>query len=324
MKVLFLGIQNQLHPWYDDVLKAIGGRWPIELYDPGKPRDEQFKKVDVVVDQGGAHGKRDMIDEGLAAGVKLWQVLGVGVDHTDIRYLLEKGLPVANTPGPSSAVALAEHALFLMLLFAKNFNESQDNIRSRILCKPINEELEGKTLGLLGLGASGRALAMRGAAMGMRVMATDIAEVSQAVVKECRLDFFGTPDQMSRILSEADYFSIHVPLTSRTRHMVGRNELRQMKPTAVLINIARGGVVDEMALTEALHERRIKGAGLDVFSREPIDPQHPLLQFEDVIATPHIAGVTYGTSRRRGEAVAENIDRISRGLPPLFQITSAD
>lgn len=82
--------------------------------------------------------------------------------------------------------------------------------------------------------------------------------------------------------------------------------------------------MDEMALTEALHERRIKGAGLDVFSREPIDPQHPLLQFEDVIATPHIAGVTYGTSRRRGEAVAENIDRISRGLPPLFQITSAD
>jgi len=324
MKVLFLGIPNQLHPWYDDVLKAVGNRWAIELFDPAKSKSEQFKGVDVVVDQGGQHGKREMIDLGLAAGVKLWQVLGVGVDHVDVRYLLEKRLPLANTPGPSSAVALAEHALFLMLLFAKNFSESQKNITAKILCYPINEELEGKTLGLLGLGASGRALAKRAAVMGMRILATDMVEIPPAVIKECHLDFFGTPDQMGRVLREADYFSIHVPLTSKTRHMIGREALKQMKPTAVLINIARGGVVDEAALLETLRESGIKGAGLDVFSKEPIDPQHPLLQFKNVIATPHIAGVTYGTSRRRGEAVAENIDRISRGLAPLFQINSVD
>ena len=324
MKVLFLGIPNQLHPWYDDVLKAIGGRWPIELYDPSKSKTEQFKGIDVVVDQGGQHGKREMIDLGLTAGVKLWQVLGVGVDHVDVRYLLEKKLPLANTPGPSSAVALAEHALFLMLLFAKNFTESQNNIQAQILCYPLNEELEGKTLGLLGLGASGRALAKRASIMGMRVLATDVAEIPRGVVEECQLDFLGTLDQLGRVLREADYFSIHVPLTSKTRHMVGREELKQMKPTAVLINIARGGVVDETALLETLREGGLKGAGLDVFSKEPIDPQHPLLQFKNVIATPHIAGVTYGTSRRRGEAVTENIDRISRGLSPLFQITSVD
>jgi phosphoglycerate dehydrogenase-like enzyme len=324
MKVLFCGIPNQLHPWYHDVLKAIGNRWPVELFDPSKSRTDQFKGVDVVVDHGGFQAKREMIDLGLAAGVKLWQVLGVGVDHADVGYLLEKRLPFANTPGPSSAVALAEHALFLMLLFAKNFAESQSNIQAKILAYPLNEELEGKTLGLLGLGASGRALAKRAAAMGMRILATDMVEVPTAVIEECRLDFFGTAGQIGRVLREADYFSIHVPLTSKTRHMLGRELFKQMKPTAVLINVARGGVVDDEALLEVLREGRLKGAGLDVFSKEPIDPQHPLLQFKNVIATPHIAGVTYGTSRRRGEAVAENIDRISRGLPPLFQITSAE
>ena len=221
-------------------------------------------------------------------------------------------------------MALAEHALFLMLLFAKNFSESQSNIQAKILCYPLNEELEGKTLGLLGLGASGRALAKRAAVMGMRILATDMVEIPADVIKECQLDFFGTADQMSLVLREADYFSIHVPLTSKTRHMIGREQLKQMKPTAVVINIARGGVVDEEALLEVLRVGGLKGAGLDVFSKEPIDPQHPLLQLKNVIATPHIAGVTYSTSRRRGEAVAENIDRISRGLAPLFQINSVD
>jgi phosphoglycerate dehydrogenase-like enzyme len=178
MKVLFLGTPSQLHPWYDDVLKAIGGRWTIELYDPTKPMTDQFQSVDVVVDQGGAHGKREMIDLAVAAGVKLWQALGVGVDRTDVPYLLEKKLPLANTPGPFSAIALAEHVIFLMLLFAKNFDECQNNISSRILGKPINEELEGKTLGLLGFGASGQALAKRAAVLGMRTLAVDAAEIS--------------------------------------------------------------------------------------------------------------------------------------------------
>ncbi|MFN8006368.1 MAG: NAD(P)-dependent oxidoreductase [Terriglobia bacterium] len=324
MRVLFLGIPNQLHPWYDDVLKAVGSRWPIELFDPGRPKAEQFRGVDVVVDQGGQFGKREMIDLGAAAQVKLWQVLGVGVDHVDIRYLLEKKIPLANTPGPSSAVALAEHSLFLMLLFAKNFAESQKNIQAKILCYPLNDELEGKTLGLLGLGASGRSLAKRAKAMGMRIMATDMVQAPPEVLQECQLDFFGSQEHMGRVLQEADYYSIHVPLTSKTRHMVSRNELKLMKPTAVVINIARGGVIDEEALAEALREGKLRGAGLDVFSKEPVDPQHPLLQCSNVIATPHIAGVTTGTSRRRGEAVAENIDRTSRGLPPLFQITSVE
>jgi phosphoglycerate dehydrogenase-like enzyme len=324
MRVLFLGSSNQLQPWFDDVLKAVNGRWAIDLFDPAKPIAEQFQGVGVVVDQGSPHGTRQMIDAAIAAGVKLWQALSVGVDRTDVAYLLEKGLPLANTPGPFSAAALSEHAIFLMLLFAKNFFESQNKVRSKLLGKPINEELQGKTLGLLGLGASGQALAKRAAVMGMHIMAADGAKISPTICEECHLDFFGPPEDLDSILTAADYLSIHVPLTSKTKNMVSRKELKQMKPTAVLINVARGGIVEEAALIEALQNGWLRGAGLDVFSVEPVDPNHPLLQLNNVIATPHIAGVTYGTSRRRGEVVAENIERIVRGLQPLYQITSVE
>ena len=110
------------------------------------------------------------------------------------------------------------------------------------------------------------------------------------------------------MLAQADYVSLHVPLTSKTRHMIDRQALAAMKPTAVLINVARGEIADEGALVEALQSGRIRGAGLDVFAEEPLPPDHPLLQMPNVVATPHTAGQTYGTSRRRGETCAENVD----------------
>ncbi len=135
MKVLFLGTPTMLHPWYDDVLEIAAGRWPIQLFDPGKPLAEQLEGVSVVVDQGGMHGTRELISASREAGVKLWQVLGTGLDHTDVGYILEQGIPLANTPGQFSAIALAEHALFLMLLFAKRMVETQNSIRQQILCQ---------------------------------------------------------------------------------------------------------------------------------------------------------------------------------------------
>ncbi len=178
MKVLFLGTSNLLHPWYDDVLKVAAGRWPIPLFDRSQPVAPQFEGLDVVIDQGGNHGTHELIDAASEVGVKLWQVLGTGLDHTDVAYILKKGIPLANTPGQFSSIALAEHALFLMLLFAKKFFESQRSVRNQVLCEPMNEELHGKTLGLLGFGASGRELAMRAKVMGMRIMAIDVVRHS--------------------------------------------------------------------------------------------------------------------------------------------------
>ena len=323
MKILFIPLPEPFkQPWYDGFVAAIDGRYPIRLCDPAKPLADQFQGIDVVVELGGA--TRNMIDAGLAAGVKLWQIDSTGLDKVNVAYFLEQGLPLTHTPGPFSAVALAEQALFLMLCLAKNFKASQQSVRSRVLCAPTNDELAGKSLGLIGLGASGRELAKRAWAMGMRTMAIDIADVPQATRDELHIAFFGDPSQLDKVLVEADYLSIHTPLTSRTRHMIDRRVLELMKPTAVLINVARGGIVDADALFEALQIGQIRGAGLDAFDPEPIDPAHPLLQMENVIITPHVAGVTTETALRRGQALAENVGRVAQGLSPLYQVMSVE
>ena len=323
MKVLFIGFADVVHPWYDDFLEGIGGKHAVELYDPKSPMAPQFRDADVVVDQGG-WGTHEMIDAAIASGVKLWQVIGTGLNHIDVKYLVEKGVPIANTPGIFSGIALAEHALFLMLCLAKNVDESRKNVRSGVYYHPMNEELEGKTLGLVGFGGSARELAKRAAAMRMRILAVDALAVPQSVQEEYHLDFCGRPEDLGKLLRESDFLSVHTPLTSRTHHLINRKSFELMKPTSVLINVARGEIVDEAALVEALQTGLIRGAGIDVFTQEPPDPNHPFLHMENVIATPHIAGMTRGTSRRRGNAAAENVFRVAQGLPPLYQVTSAD
>ena len=323
MKILYIPVPEIMHPWYDDFVAALGGRYPVELYDADQPLQAQFRDIEIVVELGGSIGTREMIDAASETGVKLWQISGAGLDQVDVEYFERVGIPLANTPGPYSAAALAEHALFLMLCHAKHFRAGQQSLASRRLCLPVNDELGGKTLGLVGLGASGRELAKRASVMGMRVMAIDIVEVSQETLDQLEVAFLGRPSELGQILSEADYLSLHVPLTDETRHMIGRTVFQQMKPTAVLINVSRGEVVDESALLEALTSRQIRGAGLDVFRDEPVDPNHPLLQSEKVMATPHVAGVTYETSRRRGQACADNVVRVAQGLPPLHLVPAS-
>jgi phosphoglycerate dehydrogenase-like enzyme len=324
VKVLFLGTSHLLHPWYDDVLEVAAGRWPIPLFDRGQPVAPQFEGLDVVIDQGGNHGTHELIQAASKAGVKLWQVLGTGLDHTDVAYILKKGIPLANTPGQFSSIALAEHALFLMLLFAKKFNESQRSVHNQFLCEPMNEELHGKTLGLLGFGASGRELAMRAKVIGMRIMAIEVTDIPPSVQEQHGLAFCGKPAELPRLLAESDYLSVHMPLTTATRHMLDAAALSAMKPNAVVINVARGGIIDEEALAEALQTGRIRGAGLDVFPKEPVDPNHPLLRLPNVVATPHVAGVTFGTSYRRAQAVIANVERVAQGLPALYQVTHVE
>jgi phosphoglycerate dehydrogenase-like enzyme len=269
LKVLYLPIPSLLQPWYDDFVRAIDGRYPVNLYDPGLPIDDQLRKVGVVVDQGG-WGTREMIDVASRAGVRLWQVIGTGLDHVDVRSFLELDMPLANTPGPFSAIALAEHALFMMLFFAKNFRQGQPNIRAGVFCLPVNDELFGKTLGLIGLGASGRELAKRAAAMGMRILAIDVADVPASLLEVCHVSFFGKPEDLDHLLSESDYVSLHMPLTSATRHLIDASALRKMKSSAVLINVARGEITDEDALIQALRDHTIRGAGQDTFAHEPL------------------------------------------------------
>lgn len=324
MKVLYLGMPNLMHPWYDDFLGALGGRHPVALYDPAETTAGQFRDIGAVVALGGVTMTRAMIDAAAAAGVKLWQIIGTGLDQVDVPYFLEKRLPMANTPGKFSGVALAEHALFLMLCLAKNLHASLENTRTGVFSLPLNEELAGKTLGLIGLGASGSELARRAWALGMRVMAIDICPVPPVVLGELHVEFFGGHERLDHVLANADYLSLHTPLTAQTRHLIDRRALAKMKPTAFLLNVARGEIVDEEALIEALRSGWIRGAGLDVFSREPLGPAHPFLHLANVVTTPHIAGGTAEVSRRRTQAAAENVLRVAQGLPPLYQIVSGE
>jgi D-3-phosphoglycerate dehydrogenase len=316
MKILYLGQSSILHPWYDDCVSALEGRHRICLYDPAQSMAQQFEEIDVVVDHGGSVGTREMMNAAAQNGVRLWQVLGTGLDHVDVAYILSKGLMLCNTPGLFSDIALAEHALFLMLMFAKNFQATQQTLKRGAICDPINQELAGQTLGLIGFGASARALARRAHGMEMRVRAIDAVALPQTLREEYQLEALGGREDLPELLGASDFVSLHTPLNPSTRHLIGREELAIMKPNAILLNVARGEIVDEEALLAALNAGRLGGAGLDVFSCEPIDPAHPLLQLDNVIATPHMAGVTNGTSRRRGEAVAENVERISQDKPP--------
>lgn len=324
MKILFLGQRDRLEPWYADVVAAVGEQHEVMLYDRERGLAEQFQDARVVVDQGGSVGTGAMIDAAAEAGVRLWQVLGTGMDHVDVPYIVSKGLSLANTPGPFSSVALAEHALLFMLYFAKSFPASQRHLREGTFSQLMNEELDGRTLGLVGLGASARELAKRAWPMGMRMVAVDVARPSQDVCDALHVEFLGGPERLDSLLGRADYVSIHAPLTSKTRHMIDRRALALMRPSAVLINVARGDIVDGEALGEVLERGGIKGAGLDVFAQEPLDPAHPLLRLPNVVATPHIAGVTFGTSRRRAQAVADNIARVAGGLAPLWLISDVE
>jgi phosphoglycerate dehydrogenase-like enzyme len=323
VKIVFIGFADLVHPWFDDFREAIAGQHEIHLVDKSMPLSPQFAGAQVVVDQGG-WGTREMIDAAVSSGVKLWQVIGTGLNHLDVEYILKVGIPLANTPGIFSGIALAEHVIFLMLCFAKNLRLSNENIRAGNFYHPMNDELCGKTLGLIGFGGSARELAKRASAMGMRVLAIDVASVPDDVIKPFNLDFFGGTSDLDRLLTEADYLSIHIPLTAKTNGLINRESFRKMKPTAILINVARGEIIDEPSLIDALQSGRISGAGLDVFTEEPLNPNHPLLRMNNVIATPHLAGGTRGTSRRRGKAAADNVFRVAEGLPPLYVVTSPD
>ena len=327
MKVLFLGQSNNLEPWFGDVLKAVGEAHQVVLWQPGAP-GPPLDNVEVVIEQGGGVVGRETIAAAAAAGVRLWQVLGRGSDA--VRALREfhsraDSRLSAHAPEQIRSVALAEHALFLMLYFAKNFPASQRTMRSGVFYRPMNDELEGATLNTIeALETRQRAQLIPRYAFGMRLVGLDIQPPPADVLSTLGITYLGGPEGLGDLLGQSDYASIHVPLTRRTRHMVDARALAHMRPHGVLINVARGGIVDQDALVAALRSGSLRGAGLDVFATEPLDLQSPLFDLDNVVLTPHVAGVTTGTSRRRAEAVAENVRRTAARLPPLYAVTGAD
>lgn len=319
--VLYITQLGNIEPWLADFRTEAEGRVSMSVFDRDAPSEPQFEGVAVVVDQGG-HATQAQIDAGAHAGVKLWQVLGTGLDHTEVDHIHARGIMLANTPGQFSATALAEHALLFVLALAKRLPEAARNCAAGRMYMPVSDEISEQTLGLVGLGASARELAKRAHALGMRVQAVDVLAPSDAELAELGVERFSGLDGLDELLGSSDYVSLHVPLNERTRHMIDARRLALMKPTAALVNVARGRIVDEDALVQALREHAIAGAGIDVFGEEPLTSANPLLALENVIVTPHTAGVTRGTSRRRSRVCIENALRVLAGEEPLYRVSA--
>ena len=310
---------SMFKPWGEDVVAAIGDSHNLRILDYSQPLAPQFEGVEVVIDQGGSAGTREMAD--IAAGkVRLWQILGTGIDHFDMDYCRATKIPVANCPGTFSAVALGECAMMFILLLARQYPITQANLKAGQMYMPMGLELEGLKLGIVGFGASGMELARRALPFGMRIFAIDIRDVGADEVRQFGVEFVGKPGDLENVLAESDIVSLHLHLNDETRHTINARRLRLMKPRAFLINVARGALVDEAALEAALVEGQIAGAGLDAFSQEPPDTTSQIFSLPNVIATPHISGTTDGTSRKRAQAAAENVDRVAAGLEPLYRV----
>ncbi len=323
LNVILLPIMRLFDPWCRDVVEAIGDRHALRLYREEEPLAEQFAGVDVVIDHGGSVGTHAMMDA--AAGADLWQIMSIGCEHVDVDYIAQRVRHVAHVPGNTSAASLAQTALLFILNLAQRTAECRANFDRRRWLEPCGTELEGKTLGIVGLGHSGRRLAPLAKAIGMRVLGAARTPPHADQCDALGLDRVFPLADLDDMLPQCDYVSLHLALNDATRGIIDRRRLGLMAPHAALINTARGGLVEEPALLEALVEGRLGGAGLDVFEHEPPDVEHAAFRLPHVVVTPHIAAFTDGSSRKRAACMADNIDRVAMGHPPLHQLTpSAD
>ena len=243
---------------------------------------------------------------------------GIGVDNIDIDAATKRGVIVANAP-ESNTVAAAEHTLGLMLASARRIPAADSSLREgewkRSAFKGV--EVSGKTLGLIGLGHVGAIVARGALGMGMRVLAYD-PYVSEDRMRQVNVERAATTDE---VFERADFVSLHVPRTPQTSGLVNEESLDKMKPTAYLINVARGGIVDETALYNALKEGTIAGAALDVFAEEPTT-ESPIFTLPNVVVTPHLGASTAEAQDRAGITAAEQVAMALGGAVPVHAINA--
>ena len=248
-------------------------------------------------------------------GIKLIQQIGVGVDSINIDAASEFGIPVANVSRANS-VAVAEYVIMAMIYVLRRVSEAVElgrtgGIIGPVLVKKGCLELSGKTLGIIGFGAIGYEVAVRAKALGMVLLSYDVVEPAP---QEGELGVCRVP--LDSLLARSDVVTLHVPLTDETRNLIGKGELASMKQGACLINAARGGIVDEPALAEALCSGHVGGAAVDVTVVEPTAPDNPLWTAPNCFLTPHIAGVSTESVNYMVQKSLENCYRIFMGQEP--------
>lgn len=276
------------------------GHTVVEKYFEPEELGAALQDFDCVVIRSKTKVRANHIDEAVKGNLKLIIRGGVGVDNIDVAYAQSKGIAVRNTPCASSA-AVAELALGHMFCLARYIGISNVTMRQEQWNKKQYEGMEigGKTLGLIGFGRIAQELAKRAEALGMQVVYTRRSGADQAFPQYQYLP-------LEELLQVSDFVSLHIPMPADKQPVLGANELSLMKPTAFLINTARGGVVDEAALLDALNAGKLAGAGLDVFSQEPTQ-NIALCNHPKVSVTPHIGGQTQEAQSRIGDEIVSII-----------------
>ena len=247
----------------------------------------------------------------------LIQQPSTGFQHIDVDEAAKNGIPVANIAG-ANTLAVAEHTIMLILGCLKKLTLSHDKMKRGEWAQDEMEihgvfELFGKTLGIIGIGLIGKEVAKRAKPFGPQMIYYDVNRLPKEEENELGVTY----RPLDALIAESDIITIHTPLTPQTENMIGANRITAMKTSAIIINASRGAIVDEEALARALKEGRIRGAGLDVYSQEPISPDNPILDAPNTILTPHIAGATNESRIRIINMTIDNVLSVLTGKEPI-------
>jgi phosphoglycerate dehydrogenase-like enzyme len=306
---LVLVVSNSQDPDRDPQLRMLAGIPHVHV-NSSSALDAAPKTAEVILHWG---GPRDLLRSTFLASPEVRWVhsRAAGLDNVLFPELVESPSALTNGRGVFSQ-SLGEFALAAILYFAKDFRRM---IRNQMAGRwePFDvEEIAGQTVGIVGYGDIGRAVASRVHAMGMHVLALKRHVPASG---DQLIERFYAPNQLMDLLAQCDYVVVAAPLTPETRHMISDAAFAAMKPSAVIINIGRGPVIDQQAMVRALESRQIRGAGLDVFEQEPIPPAHPLYQLENVLLSPHCADHTKDWLNRAMSFFLEEYERFSNGQP---------
>jgi len=292
-----------------DRLRTIG---EVRLYDSDatdpKTLIDRLREADVALN---IRGRTLFTAEALGAcpKLKLISIWGTGTDNVDLPAAAARGVTVTNTPG-ANAIAVAEHTVALMLAVAKQLVPADQAMRQGGWPRNLVPQLRGKRLGLVGTGLIGREVAAMARGLGMEVVAWTF-HPSARLADSLGLRYV----ELDELLRTSDIVSLHLRATPETRHFLNRARLAMLKPGAILVNTARGALIDEAALVECLQEKKIACAGLDVFEAEPLPAGHPLLRLPNVLLTPHAAGMTPEVIQNGLAMAVENIENFQKGSP---------
>jgi glyoxylate reductase len=306
-----------MHPILDPGPAILAEAGEVIAYPPGQPLDEASIRQAAEGCVGIVSQLMDPIREMVLStpGLKIVSNVAVGFDNIDIPTATAHKVMVTNTPGVLDD-ATADFAFTLLMATARRIVEAdtfarQGRFNGWAIDMMLGADVHGATLGLIGVGRIGRGVAHRAKGFNMRVLYYD----PQPLPPDAERDLNAVRVDLGRLLTESDFVSVHVPLTPETQHLLSTPQFGQMKPSAILINTSRGPVIDEAALVEALNARKIAGAGLDVYEREPAI--HPgLIPMPNVVLAPHIASATVRTRSEMSTMAARNMAMGLRGAKP--------